>query len=88
MRRPWPRNSTSAKTPERIQALIVDIVDWFAQQLIEAKILIPWAKAGVMGTIRGETEVLDESFEDDGIRYTLRGSKASLARVAQALKAM
>jgi GTP-binding protein HflX len=79
---------TSAKTPERIQALIVDIVDWFAQQLIEAKILIPWAKAGVMGTIRGETEVLDESFEDDGIRYTLRGSKASLARVAQALKAM
>jgi hypothetical protein len=41
-----------------------------------------------MGTIRGETEVLDESFEDDGIRYTLRGSKASLARVAQALKAM
>ncbi len=79
---------TSAKTPERIQALIADIVDWFGQQLIEAKILIPWAKAGVMGTIRGETEVLDESFEDDGIRYTLRGSKAGLARVAQALKAM
>ena len=79
---------TSAKQDDAIEALKEQITDWFGQQLLEVGVLVPWAKSGVMGTIRGETEVVDEVFEDEGIRYTLRGSKAALARVAAALRAM
>jgi GTP-binding protein HflX len=76
---------TSAVTPERIEALKQTIGEWFTKDLVVTEVLVPWAKAGVMGIIRSEVEVLAEEYEDEGIRYRIRGTDGGVGKVRAAI---
>lgn len=75
---------TSAHTPERVAGLIEQVATWFRSQLIRAELFVPWAKSDVIATVREQSEVIDETFEDDGIRYVLRAPREGLARIKTA----
>jgi GTP-binding protein HflX len=72
---------TSAKDPDRVSELHDHVVAFFAAELEEAEVFVPWSNAGVIGAVHGDTEVLEEHFEDEGVRYVLRGTPAAVARV-------
>lgn len=78
---------TAAADPERVAELHRELVEHFAQDLEEAELFVPWSRSDAIGQVRGETEVLAEDYEDDGVRYQVRGTAASLGRIRAALQA-
>lgn len=76
---------TSAVDPARVAALHAAIVGRFDQELEEAEVFVPWARAAALGAVRQETQVLAEQHEDEGVRYRLRGTPAAVGRVRAAV---
>ncbi|MFK7927364.1 MAG: GTPase HflX [Myxococcota bacterium] len=78
--------TTSAKEPEQVEVLHQKIVGFFASELEEAELFVPWAKAGVIGLVHGDAEVVSEDFEDDGVRYQLRVTPSALGKLRAAVE--
>ncbi len=76
---------TSAKDPARIADLHARIVARFAEDDEQAELFVPWARAQLTGVIRAAVTVVDEAYEDDGIRYRVSGDPAAIARLRDAL---
>jgi hypothetical protein len=46
-----------------------------------AEIFIPWTASQDLGRVRAEVEVLEERYEDEGLRYRVRGPEAAVRRL-------
>ena len=76
---------TSAKDPAEVARLRERIVGELAQGLEERDLLIDWAHSALIGEIRSRCTVLEEAWEDGGVRYKVRGTPADLGWIGQKL---
>lgn len=74
---------TAAHEPARVAALHARLVAWFAEADPVEELRVPWAQAALLGKVRALTTVLEEHFEDEGVRYLLRAPPEVLARLRQ-----
>jgi len=75
---------TAAHDPARLADLHGRIVRRFAEADPEAELFVPWSRAAVMGQVHGGTTVVSETFEDGGVRYTLRAPEDVMERLRAA----
>lgn len=66
--------TTSAHDPVRVAELHAQIVAHFGRADVEFELFVPWSVARVTGQVRQTVSVVSEAFEDDGVRYVLRGT--------------
>jgi GTP-binding protein HflX len=72
---------TSAHAPRRVAELHRHVAEHFQQGAVVAEIFIPWTAAQQLGRVRAEIEVLEERYEDEGLRYRVRGPEAAVRRL-------
>lgn len=77
--------TTSAKSSQATAALHQRIAAWFSGRDPEVELFVPWSKAGLTGQIHAQTRVISESFEDEGVRFRVRGAQEVLDRLSAAL---
>ncbi len=77
---------TAAHAPARVAELHERIATHFAEAAVVAELMVPWARAALIGRIRGELGVLEEEHLDEGIRYKVRGPALVVERVMRVLK--
>ncbi len=77
---------TAAHDPARVAQLHAQIAAFFDQGNAEAELFVPWTRAALMGRVRDEATVVDEAYEDEGVRYRLRGPAAALEKLAAAAR--
>jgi GTPase len=75
---------TAAHEPERLATLHARIVRWFAERDPEFELFVPWSRSSLMGQVHGGTTVVNETFEDDGVRYRIRASQAVFEKLVAA----
>jgi GTP-binding protein HflX len=71
----------SAKDPADVATMHARLIAHFRSGLEEAELFVPWSVQGVVGEIRTRTAVLEEAYEDDGVRYRVRATSSALARI-------
>lgn len=79
---------TSAVVPDEVSALRERITGFFTQGMEEVEIFLPWSKTARIGEIRARLAVLQESWEEDGVRYRVRGTVADLGAIRQRIETM
>lgn len=71
----------STKDKEHIAELRAELIRFFEGEMIDRELLVPYTVQGAIGEIRSRMRVLEESFEGDGVRLTVRTTEAELARI-------
>jgi GTP-binding protein HflX len=71
----------SAHAPEDVVALRQRIIDWFEATMVEAELVIPYAKQAVVSQIYEHARVVSETFDETGRRLTLRALPGAMARL-------
>lgn len=71
----------STKDPELVASLSRWIVDFFEREMVEETIVVPYTAQGMVGKIRATVRVLEESHDENGAHYLVRGFPADLARL-------
>ncbi|WP_437537266.1 GTPase HflX [Sorangium sp. So ce726] len=75
----------SAKIPADVAALREAIIAFFEQSMVEAELLLPYAKQGLIGEIYENARVLSEEYDDVGGRLSVRAHAAALDRLRSLL---
>ncbi|WP_433936307.1 GTPase HflX [Sorangium cellulosum] len=75
----------SAKTPADVAALRESIIGFFEGSMVEAELLLPYAKQSLIGEIYENARVLSEEYGDDGGRLAVRAHPAALDRLRSLL---
>jgi GTP-binding protein HflX len=73
----------SAKRPEDVAALRQRIIDYFESVMTDAELFVPYANQGRMGEVYENARILNESYEEQGTRISVRALPATLARLKQ-----
>ncbi|MEQ1506919.1 MAG: GTPase HflX [Myxococcota bacterium] len=71
----------SAKDPADVTAIRQTLIDRLAASLPEAELVVPYDRGALIGEIRESAQVLQESYEDDGVHYRLRADSGTLERL-------
>ncbi|WP_437819336.1 GTPase HflX [Sorangium sp. So ce1078] len=75
----------SAKIPADVAALREAIIAFFEQSMVEAELLLPYAKQSLIGEIYENARVLSEEYDDAGGRISVRAHPAALDRLRSLL---
>ncbi|WP_437986583.1 GTPase HflX [Sorangium sp. So ce117] len=75
----------SAKIPDDVAALREAIIAFFEQSMVEAELLLPYAKQSLIGEIYENARVLSEEYDDVGGRLSVRAHAAALDRLRSLL---
>jgi GTP-binding protein HflX len=75
----------SAKRSEDVARLHAAICGFFARDLIEAELFLPWADQRLRGDIFASCEVLGEEAGADGARLRVRGEPAAIESLSRRL---
>ncbi|WP_437320702.1 GTPase HflX [Sorangium sp. So ce385] len=75
----------SAKIPADVAALREAIIAFFEQSMVEAELLLPYAKQSLIGEIYENARVLSEEYDDAGGRLSVRAHPAALDRLRSLL---
>ncbi len=75
--------AVSAHTGENIDRLLEIIGDRVRAMTEVAELLVPWDRGDVQAAVHREGQVLDESAEEDGMRFTVRLEPASLGALRE-----
>lgn len=70
----------SAKTPEGLRTVRDAIVSNFERQMIDVDLVVPYDKSVLIGEIH-KVIVLTESYEDNGVHYTVRAAPGAVDRL-------
>jgi GTP-binding protein HflX len=57
------------------------LVAFFERDFAEVELFVPWSRGSVIGEIHASARVLEESYEDDGVRFRVRGRKEDVGRL-------
>jgi GTP-binding protein HflX len=71
----------SAHDPEDVAALRQTLVTFFEASMIDAEIVVPYAKQGLLGEVYDSARVIGESYEETGTHLRVRGLPAAIARL-------
>jgi GTP-binding protein HflX len=71
----------SAKSPADVARLHARLAAFFAGDLIEAELRVPWDRQQLRGEIFALCEVLEERAEADAAVFRVRGPRAAIARL-------
>jgi GTP-binding protein HflX len=76
----------SAHDPRDISALRETIISFFEASMIEAEIVIPYAKQRLVGEVYECARVVAEDFDETATRLRVRGLPAAIARLKRTLE--
>jgi GTP-binding protein HflX len=71
----------SAKDPADVARLHAALAAFFARDLVEAELRIPWDRQQLRGEIFAACEVLEERAEADGAVFRVRGRSETIDRL-------
>ncbi len=71
----------STRNPDDIKILRERILQTFEKDMVEEELFVPYDIKGLIGDIRSHTRVVQETFENTGIRYKLRADASELERI-------
>jgi GTP-binding protein HflX len=81
----WPDAVVmSARRPADVAALRGRLVAFFARDLVEGEVYVPYDKQRLRGEIFAACEVLAERYDDDGVTFNVRARQALLERLRAA----
>ncbi|HTN87525.1 MAG TPA: GTPase HflX [Sorangium sp.] len=75
----------SAKIPADVAALRESIIAFFEESMVEAELLLPYAKQSLIGEIYENARVVSEEYGDEGGRLSVRVHPAALDRLRSLL---
>ncbi|WP_437759458.1 GTPase HflX [Sorangium sp. So ce1389] len=75
----------SAKIPADVAALRESIIAFFEGSMVEAELLLPYAKQSLIGEIYENARVVSEEYGDEGGRLSVRAHPAALDRLRSLL---
>ncbi|XXY48735.1 GTPase HflX [Sorangium sp. So ce269] len=75
----------SAKIPADVAGLRESIIAFFEESMVEAELLLPYAKQSLIGEIYENARVLSEEYGDEGGRLSVRAHPAALDRLRSLL---
>ena len=85
LRARWPDAVViSARRPADVARLRAHIVAFFARDLVEGELRVPYDRQKLRGEIFDGCEVLAERYEDDAVIFRVRADPAMLARLRAA----
>jgi GTP-binding protein HflX len=80
----WPDAFVmSAKSPADVARLHARLAAFFAGELIEAELRVPWDRQQLRGEIFALCEVIEERAEADAAVFRVRGPQATIARLGE-----
>jgi GTP-binding protein HflX len=71
----------SAHRPEDVSLLRQSILRFFEGSMVEAELVIPYARQGGLGEVYENTTVLAEHYDEHGRRLRVRGLPAAIAKL-------
>ena len=74
----------SARRPADVAALRARLVAFFARDLVEGELHVPYDRQQLRGEIFAACEVLGERYNDDGVIFRVRAHPALLERLRAA----
>jgi len=77
----------SAKQPEDVAALRETIIAFFEASMVDAQLVLPYAKQGLLGAVYENARVLSQDYDATGRIMTVRGLPAAIAKLRNALAA-
>lgn len=72
---------SSTLNPADIKNLRERIVSYFEKDMVEEEVFAPYTTKGIIGEIRSSMRVLNETFENEGVRLKVRSGKIELDRL-------
>ena len=75
----------SASSAEDVAALRTTIIAFFESAMVEDRLMLPYAKQGLLGTVYENARVLSEEFDADGRILHVRGLPGGIARLRKIL---
>ncbi len=76
----------SAHSPEDVAALRQTLIDFFDRSMVEADLVIPYARQARIGEVYEHARVLSEAFDETGRRMKVRALPAAMARLTRAFE--
>jgi GTP-binding protein HflX len=73
----------SAHAPEDVAALRQSMLDFFEAQMVEAELLIPYARQGRIGEVYETARVLSETFNEAGRSVRVRSLPGAIAKLVR-----
>ncbi len=71
----------SAHDPVDVAGLRETIIAFFEAAMVDAEIVVPYPKQGLLGQVYETARVIGENFEDQGTRLQVRGLPATIGRL-------
>lgn len=71
----------SAHVPEDVAALRQTVIDFFESSMIEADLVIPYARQGSLGEVYENARVVSETFDETGRTLRVRSLPAAIAKL-------
>jgi len=75
----------SSKSPDDVAALRDTIVAVFESEMVEDRLVLPYAKQGLLGEVYETARVLAEDYDETGRVLTVRALPAAIARLRRSL---
>ena len=77
----------SAHSPDDVAALRQTLIEFFDRSMVEAELVIPYARQARIGEVYEHARVLSEAFDETGRRLKVRALPAAMARLTRAFEA-
>lgn len=71
----------STRDKEDVTRLQQSLVSFFEKEMIDEDVFVPYTVQGIIGEIRAEMRVLEEAYDENGVRLRLRARAETLARI-------
>ncbi|HEX8441637.1 GTPase HflX [Archangium sp.] len=76
----------SAHSPQDVAALRQTVIEFFEGSMVEADLVIPYARQARIGEVYEHARVLSEAFDESGRRLKVRALPAAMARLTRAFE--
>ncbi|NVJ05920.1 GTPase HflX [Myxococcus sp. AM001] len=76
----------SAHLPDDVAMLRKNIIAFFESSMVEADLVIPYARQGRIGEVYEHTTVVSQSHDESGSRLRVRGLPGAIAKLTQAFQ--
>jgi len=76
----------SAQDPADVARVRSEVLAFFEASMVEEKLLVPYAKQGLLGEVYENARVVAEEYDEIGTHLTVRGLPAAVARLRRAFE--
>ena len=73
----------SAHSPADVTALRQRIIDHFEKSMVDAELLIPYAKQALIAEVYETARVVSETFDESGRKLVIRALPGAIAKLQQ-----